>query len=183
MEDTPNDQPKKKLLSTEMIVATAAIAVSILTLFVYIYQARIMADQQHTSVWPYVEWTTTFYSEETQEFYISVVNKGVGPALVKDTNLYLDDTLYTYHEHRDFLANLFGLERGNLDSLWVMSSVVENRVMAPGEEVKLLHVKSRRATRIPQFDFRRYKYTICYCSIYGDCWTTDGTISKEGECK
>ena len=181
-EFTPeSDRKPRKRLNTEMIVAIAAIVVSIMTLFVYIYQARIMMDQQHTSVWPYVEWTMTRYNEEAQEFYISVINKGVGPALVKETHLYLGDTLYTFGEYRKFMANLIG--EGNRDALWIMYSVVDNRVLAPGEEVKIFHVKNWKDVRIPAFDFKRITYDICYCSIYDDCWTTDGTISKEGGCK
>jgi hypothetical protein len=183
MEETTNnpDNPQKKRFGTEMIVALAAIMVSVMTLFVYIYQARIMQEQQHTSVWPYVEWTTTYYSEENQEFYISVINKGVGPALMKDSKLYLDDKLYSYGEYHEFMNDLLG--QGKRDSLWIMYSVVDNRVMAPGEEVKIFHVKNWKESRIPQVDFKRIKYTLCYCSIYGDCWTTDGTISREGSCQ
>lgn len=175
--------PTKKGLSSEMIVALAAIVVSIMTLSVYIFQARIMMDQQHTSVWPYVEWTMTSISEseEDQEFYISVINKGVGPALVKDTKLLLDGKLYKYNDYRDFMKELLG--EGKRDSLWILYSVVDNRVMAPGEEVKIFHVKSWQGIRIPNFDHKRFQYTLCYCSIYGDCWTTDGTISVPGQCK
>lgn len=180
MEDSSSEQPKKRF-STEMIVALSAVVVSIMTLFVYIYQARIMMDQQHTSVWPYIEWTPTYYSEENQEFYISVINKGVGPALVKDTKLYLDDTLYTYNEYDKFIEKLLG--PGKRKALWVMTSSVANRVMAPGEEVKLFHVKNWKDARIPDIQRKRYRLSICYCSIYGDCWTTNGTVSKEGACE
>lgn len=180
-EVTDNPGKSKRKLSTEMIVALAAIVVSIMTLFVYIYQARIMQEQQHTSVWPHVEWATTYYSEVSQEFYISVVNKGVGPALVNDTKLYLDDKAYSYNEYSEFMKDLLG--QGKRDSLWIVYSVADNRVLAPGDEVKIFHVKNWREARIPKVDFNRIRYTLCYCSIYNDCWTTDGTVSKEGNCK
>src|SRR5688572_27106200 len=111
-QDQPSDSgsPRKRGLKSEMIVAIAAIAVSIMTLFVYIYQARIMMDQQHTSVWPYVEWESTNINTETeQEYYIEVVNKGVGPALVKDTKLTLDGVRYDYV--RDMAVDLLGKEK------------------------------------------------------------------------
>ena len=164
-----------------MLVALSAIVISIMTLAVYIFQARIMMEQQHTSVWPYVEWTLTYISEENQEFYISVINKGVGPALVKDTRLYLDGNVYKHHEYGNFMKDLLGEERR--DSLWILYSVVDNRVMAPGEEVKIFHVKSWKNRRIPLVEYSRIKYTLCYCSIFKDCWTTDGTISVEAQCK
>lgn len=186
MEEMPGSTPhldptKKSRLSSEMIVALAAIVVSVMTLGVYIFQARIMADQQQTSVWPYVEWTLTFLSEENQEFYISVMNKGVGPALINDTKLYLDGKPYTYNDYRDFMKDLVGQE--TRDCLWIVYSVADNRVMAPGEEVKIFHAKAWQGTRIPSIDYDRIKYSLCYCSIYDDCWTTDGTISVEGRCR
>ena len=64
--------------STEMVVSLCVIFVSIATLMVYVYQARIMQSQLHASVWPYVEWGTSNY----QKFEIIVQNKGIGPALV-----------------------------------------------------------------------------------------------------
>jgi hypothetical protein len=179
IDESGSDRPKKGIKS-EVIVATAAIVVSIMTLFVYIFQAQVMMEQQHTSVWPHVEWSTTYSSDTDQEFYISVVNKGVGPAIVKDTKLMLDGTLYEHKEYRDFMADLIG--QGRRDSLWIMYSVVDNRVLAPGEEVKIFHVKNWQSARIPEIDYGRYTFTICYCSIYDDCWSTDGAVSTEGSC-
>ncbi|MCW5911081.1 MAG: hypothetical protein KIT62_08400 [Cyclobacteriaceae bacterium] len=184
MEEIPKsaaspDQSVKKGLRSEMIVALSAIVVSIMTLSVYIFQARIMMDQQHTSVWPYVEWVYNYISEENQEFYISVINKGVGPALVRDSKIYLDGKLYK--DYSDLIKDLVG--EGKRDSLWIVYSGVDNSVMAPGEEVKIFHVKSWRGTRIPMVDSKRFNYTLCYCSIYKDCWTTDGTNLVEGQCK
>ena len=178
---SPSPPPKSTGIKSEMIVALAAIVVSVMSLAVYIFQANIMMDQQHTAVWPHVEWSTTYVSDDqNQEFYISVVNKGVGPALVKDTKLYLDGKVYKNGDYDDFMKDLMG--EGRRDSLWILYSVVDNRVMAPGDEVRIFHVKNWQGARIPVVDYSRYKYELCYCSIYDDCWSTDGTISVQGRC-
>jgi hypothetical protein len=180
----------KKGLKSEMIVAIAAITVSILTLFVYVYQARIMMKQQHTSVWPYVEWATTRFNTDTeQEFYVEVINKGVGPALVKGSRLTIGSI--EYREHRDtvdgkFIGNYEDMMRKLVgktrhDSLWIMYSVINDRVLAPGEAVKIFHVKNGKA-RIPPVDNIDLAFSICYCNIFDDCWTTHGSVSKESEC-
>ena len=165
--------PKPSKFKSEWIVAGAAIGVSILTMFVYIYQAKIMQEQQHTSVWPYLEWTATMST--TDGFYISVVNKGVGPAIVKKTRLMLDgkETNSTQLVH-----DLFG------DSLWVFKSRIDERVFAPGEEIRLFHVKDGENKKliIPEDPMARIKYEIIFVSIYGDCWTSKGLTVEEGGC-
>jgi hypothetical protein len=183
MERTENDSPAQKTrFKSEFIVALAAIVVSVMTLFVYIYQARIMMDQQHTSVWPYVAWNFSFFDEgKTQELYISVVNKGVGPALVKDVQLTLDGTPYFPTKYDELLKELFGQTRR--DSLWIIYENVSNIVMAPGDEVKLFYVKSWQGAQIPEVEWQRFKASLCYCSVYDDCWTTDGKDVKAGRCK
>src|SRR5688500_3742991 len=87
-EEQPEIETKTSRIRSEWVVAATAMTVSILSLAVYIYQAKIMQEQQQTSVWPYIEWTSTISSSDG--FYISVINKGVGPAIVKKSRLTLD---------------------------------------------------------------------------------------------
>src|SRR5690606_17168272 len=74
-------------IKTQVAVAFAAIFVSTATLFVYIYQARIMQTQQQVAVWPYVEWLPSWGDHG---LYLEVSNKGIGPALVKKVTIKLD---------------------------------------------------------------------------------------------
>jgi hypothetical protein len=62
----------KTSLREKIIVAFAAILISVMTLFVYIYQARIMQEQQHASVWPYIEWDMTLSTSEGFTFQLSI---------------------------------------------------------------------------------------------------------------
>jgi hypothetical protein len=177
MEET-QDTSSKKGLKSEMIVAVAAIVVSVMTLFVYIFQARIMMDQQHTSVWPYVEWSTTFISEDAQEFYLEVVNKGVGPALIKQETLSLNGK--EYQNYKEMLGELLGEDKR--DALWIVYSSIDNRVLAPGESAKIFHVKNWKEARIPEVNYSGLAYSVCYCSIYDDCWITQGSPPEDSDC-
>ncbi|WP_276369345.1 hypothetical protein [Chryseolinea sp. H1M3-3] len=182
MEKEPQHQPgnlfKRKIMAglakTEFIVALAAIIVSILTLFVYIYQARIMQEQQHASVWPYIEWDMTISSKDG--FYISVVNKGVGPAIIRSTTLKLDGVSVE--------SPLTYLEKtiGKLDSVALFSAMIDKRVIAAGETLELFHVYSDIRHLLPSDLYRRTSYEICYCSIYGDCWTSQGFNVVKSRC-
>lgn len=166
----------KRKQSNEKMVAYAAMFVSLCTLLVYFYQARIMQSQQHASVWPYVEWIRSFNEEEG--FYLSVSNKGVGPAIVKQELILLDG------EELDGAETL--LEKVLGDTVFSYSySTINRRVMAPGEQIKRFWIHDAWAAEafdslIRQHDFR---YEICYCSIYGDCWRTSGITVEEDGCQ
>lgn len=169
--------PPKSKIRSEWVVAFSAVLVSILTLFVYMYQARIMMEQQHASVWPYLEWTIT--NSPGTEFYLSVSNKGTGPAIVKHTDLKLDGQSIG---HRELVRALVG---NRLDSLWDFYSQVDYRVLAPGDEIRLFQVKTNEGVRLPRLPgvSKRIQYTICYCSVYKDCWTSYGLTVEEDKCE
>jgi hypothetical protein len=166
-------------LRSEYIVSFSAIFVSIATLFVYIYQARIMQKQQHTSVLPYIEW---LYSNAGNEFVISVENKGIGPAFVKNVTMKLDDEVVGSN------SGLFKKLLGT-NSFSFINSTVDRRVISPGEKVEMVHVYDAKQARaidsllLWSNSPHKFSLEICYCSVYDDCWTTDGTTSKESSCK
>lgn len=166
-------------IRSEFIVSFSAIFVSIATLFVYIYQARIMQKQQHTSVLPYVEW---LYSNAGDEFLISVENKGIGPAFVKGLTMKLDDQ--PVGSNSALFKKLLGTT-----SFSFINSTVDGRVISPGEKIELVHVyDSAQANAIDSLLLwnnspHKFSLEICYCSVYNDCWTTDGTHSKETVCR
>lgn len=169
-----NISKKPRFFKTDVIVAFAAVLISVMTLFVYIYQTRLMREQQHISVWPYLEWYMTKRTDEG--FYLSVVNKGVGPAIIKSTSLSLDGKAITT---REYLSKLVG----KLDTLSIFYNEVNKRVIAPGEEIRLFQIYNPEISKsLPPNVFARTQYEICYCSIYGDCWTSKGLTVVEDEC-
>lgn len=175
MEEEKNQAPAK--IKTEYIVALSAIFVSIATLAVYMYQARIMQNQLHTSVWPYVQWS---YSNVGKEFYLVVENKGIGPALIRKTKMTLDGA--EMGSNRDLFKTLMG--NAGFDFI---NSTVNGSVISPGERIELFHIydslyAKKLDSLIIQNDLHKFNYTICYCSVYGDCWTTDGRKVAETEC-
>ena len=162
------DDRKRPGWGPEWLIALSAVLVSVATMGVYIYQAKIMQAQQLASVWPYIEWTTTFSYDNG--VYLSVVNKGVGPARVNETHLFLDGK-----EIADDRELLRILTNGKSDSLSIFGSVVNYRVLAPGEEVRLFHMTGKGININKMIEsFKRVQYTVCYCSIYDECWTSQG---------
>jgi hypothetical protein len=176
MEESPVSKEKRRI-NSELTVALSAIFVSIVTLFVYIYQANIMRKQQYASVWPHVIWDMTISSEEG--FYISIYNKGVGPAFIRSTSLtYKGETM---SDPLMYLTKIVG----NIDSLNRWNVSVDNRVIGAGEEIRLVQLSGRDIiNKLPADVYRDTEFQICFCSVYEDCWTSKkGFQVNEGECE
>ncbi|WP_416866005.1 MAG: hypothetical protein ACMVP2_27575 [Imperialibacter sp.] len=166
---------KKRRADKGLIVGVIAIAINIITVSVYVYQARIMQTQQHASAWPYLEWLAKF-NEETG-YKLEVKNNGIGPAIIKSVSIRINNK-----------------ELANLDSMFVqligtdyfphVTSPIQNRVLPPGESMLAFDVKDsewseKLYSAVGKVNF---EYEICYESIYGDQWTCKGTEVVESKC-
>lgn len=158
------------------LVALSAIFISTATLFVYIYQAGIMQKQLRTAVWPHIEWLK---SVNSNGLYLEVQNKGIGPARVKKVNLYLDDKPVAD------LTEMFQVLTDSSFAEYFGYSIVEGRVMGPGESIIAFEIADgEMGKRIWEaLKARNFRYTICYCSVYDECWTSTGTVVTESECE
>jgi hypothetical protein len=150
----------------EYLLAGVAFFVSVTTLFVYIYQARMMREQQHVSVWPYVEW----HYSNVDDYHISVRNKGVGPALIRKVEMRVDGQVVA--NNKAFVTAVLGPDW----TLHYVNSTLEGCVMAAGEEITLFKIPDLKEGR--EFEKKKeahdFQLTILYCSIYGDCWKVVG---------
>jgi len=155
---------------SEYIVAATALVVSLSTLGVYIYQAKVMREQQHISVWPCMEWNIT----NAGEFHISAQNKGVGPAIVRKVELSLDGR--PLKNNRELITAVLGPDW----TLGFFNSSLEGRVLIPGEMIMPFRIPDPSEAKA--FDEKLRGHTlglrITYCSVYGDCWVTDGDSTK-----
>ena len=150
----------------EYLLAGIAFFVSVTTLGVYLYQARMMREQQHVSVWPFVEAT---YSN-VEDYHIAVKNKGVGPAIIRKVEMVRDGKVVA--DNPAFVAAVLGPNA----KLEYQNSTLDGRVLAPGEEIVLFRVPDLQAGRAFQAQQRTHRFDlrVTYCSIYGDCWESNG---------
>lgn len=167
---------KRSELATNNTWTAVAIFVSFCALAVSIYQAIILRNQQYAAVWPYIE-PYVQYSNNTFEFFIR--NKGTGPAIIKDVNITLDGQPVS--DYRKFMEDLLGHQ--SFRSLSI--STVKNIVVSANESIQMLSAQLPDSLIIASSDFpQRTTVKICYCSIFGDCWTfKDGAVERVGECK
>jgi len=169
MSQTTCRMARKQKNSTDRILSVSAIAIGIFTFLVYVYQSTIMTEQKHTSVWPYIEWIRSY--NETEGFYLTVNNKGIGPAKVAEEKIWLADTLVNNISTESFIEIFFPNEPVDYSY-----STVSGRVLAPGESIRRIQVYS--LSHSLRFDSllraNRFRYELIYCSVYDDCWMSSG---------
>lgn len=147
-------------------MAGTAFLVSLCSLFIYIYQSKIMAEQQQVAAWPYVEW----YVNNIEGYKLTVQNKGIGPAIVRKVHMTYNGA--PVQGNRELIRAVMG----EGDAVAWQNSEVNGRVMSPGESTAILTIPDPAEAR--QFQTRlvqgKFELLITYCSIYGRCWTSSG---------
>lgn len=140
------------------VAAIIAACVGLLALVVSGYTAYIQRQQVRAQVWPYLE-----AGNDDGNHAIFVYNKGVGPAIVKSAQVFIDGKPQT--NWANVLAAL-GLPPHN----YVQSTLNPN-VISPGEQVRVIgffddeHWKVFRSGAVD-----RMTMNICYCSTLDECW-------------
>lgn len=174
-DQSPNqgDVAKPKSLRPELTFSVLAVLISLLTLFVYIYQSNLMKTQQKMSVWPHL----SFGPSAGQDYFrLILINKGVGPALVRDVKIKVNGLQ---------LEGVEDIIPDSIDAPFSYSSIWPGQVIMAGEKLEVLATED---VRVVNHLFNLMKkdqlaVEICYCSVYDDCWTSYGMIVREGACR
>jgi hypothetical protein len=165
------EETEKKAAHWEKVSGLVAIAIGVLALGVSIYTAYLQRKQSHAAVWPRLE---AGYSD-ADGFTSHVENKGVGPAIVRFVEVRVDGRPVATWD--DAMKTLLG--RGS--DQWKWSSLHE-AVLTPGERIDALVFKDASEARLVEESWVRVTATICYCSIFDDCWSYDGETKPVASC-
>lgn len=154
----------KKNNNPEMIIAISALLVGVVTTFTSIYSAYIDREYARASVWPKLE---LYRSYDSNSFSYGVANKGTGPAIInyvtiRDGNEYIK-------QWRD-LKSMSESHQGRYSQSHISSITISPQdrlapITLDGERAQLLYKKDNSDNRL--------QITICYCSIYQECWVVD----------
>ncbi len=157
----------------EYAVAGTAFVVSICSLFIYIYQSKLMSEQQQVAVWPHVQWATS----NIDGYQLIAFNKGVGPALIRKMDMRFNGKAVSSS------GELVRAVMGPDTSVYVQNWALRDAVMSPGDKVTFLVIPDKVQGK--EFETRLNKgdlvLNITYCSIYGRCWITSGFSGKRTE--
>ena len=158
-------------INTELVIAIAALVISLFTVCIYVYQANIMAKQHKDSVWPHIYYGKSL--NEIEGFNIKIMNKGIGPAIIKSLEIKSDDL--SYQSWSELLAY------HELDSLYRYCSSISGTVLLPGEEMAIFGIPNYIEGRKLWNTVGNLNIDIDYCSIHDDCWRTNGPDTFEIE--
>jgi hypothetical protein len=163
---TQNESTERRAIPWDAVAAIIASLVGFLALLVagytaYIqrYTAEIQKKQVQAQVWPWLA-----AGNNDNEDSIEVVNKGVGPAIVRTAQVFVDGKPQT--DWRHVLEAL-----GTVPRRYSQSTLNPN-VLAPGEKVTVIRFADKD-------DYARFRSAavahltlidICYCSTLGECW-------------
>lgn len=162
---------------SRVVEASSALAlvVSFLALSLSAYQARqmseqtrLMQSQARASVWPYLSIGYSLSDAGEKRGYIwQIDNDGVGPARIESVTMTLDGK--PVRGWGDVFRALYGDA-----TVGATYSQVYGKVLPPNTNrdttIEAVHILDPAQART-FFDARdRLDMTICYCSVYDDCW-------------
>jgi hypothetical protein len=132
--------------------------VGLLALLVSGYTAWIQRQQVRAEVWPYL-----FLAFQDPDQRVMVFNKGMGPAIVRNVRVTVDDAPQPDWEHA-FAA--LGLPEAGYQP-----STISGVVLSPSDALTLLEfADTSEYTRFRKAMNAHLLIDICYCSTLGECW-------------
>ncbi|WP_445382022.1 hypothetical protein [Robiginitalea sp. IMCC43444] len=163
--------------NSEKILSLSAMAMSFLTLLIFIYQTNLMSRQNYLSILPYLQLSYS-NNPEAHSFSLSLKNHGVGPAILESVRLKYKGSDYNVAEYDYELLSLLRELDPSLDSLKTFNfATLEEGIAIPAntsytilsvanspEDYKLLLQSLDRIER------EGVRYEIGYKSLQDEHW-------------
>lgn len=165
MHETP-----KRRFDPGMIVAFAALVVSICAVVLSFNEVRLVRSQTEASVWPHLRTGVNInFTSEGASYVMRVTNTGVGPARIRSFRVLLDgEPVHTWSEVKEALTG---------DPEVSVYNTVNGDVVPAGEEIRAFAEFDAETIHALDDGWARLAFVYCYCSVLGDCWSVD---SREG---
>lgn len=175
---------QKFRLNSEKLLSFSAMAISFITLLIFIYQTNLMSRQNYLSIMPYLEISTST-STTKHSFTLDLKNHGVGPAIIESVMINYQGKTYNLEDYGDHLFNFFASVEPRLDSFNAYSFATLDKGMAipANTAYQIIGVKDSSDFQIMVSTLERLldegmKYEITYKSIQNERWrihnNTDG---------
>jgi hypothetical protein len=179
----------------DLVLPVAALFVSFVSIIIAWHHGEVMKELVHqneklveANSLPYLQ---SYYSDlekdlHTPAFRLTVENQGVGPARIAEVTVTVDGkpvpNFNTLLEHCCAPGLLAAADRGideydGIKSGEVVLSTLRDKMIRPGESVDAIDWHLTQANRPvldrlkSAFGTGRIRTSICYCSVFEDCWT------------
>jgi len=171
---------KKPFWSADKIFGLTAMLISLITLIIFVRQTNIMDKQSRLSALPYLMMEKSTNSEK-HHIQFSLVNQGVGPAIIESRKIIYQGKEYDQDFHLFMTKSLHKLdtvEPINWASIYKgMALPANGRVVmvAYDNNPEVYDFFTNWASTLQEDD--SFYFEIVYKSIYGDRWV----VSTESE--
>ncbi|MEM6639113.1 MAG: hypothetical protein AAF610_04350 [Pseudomonadota bacterium] len=163
--DPPRREPPSLIAATAIVLSLCALGVSVL-------EVSSIRSEQRVGVWPYIDLSAGYNSDG---FSVTATNKGIGPARVRSMQMTLDGEPVTSLDQ--MILDVVGPELAFSYDVYRANNPT-NSVLSPDEEAVLFGVPWTPATRALTEQISRFSATLCYCSVYDECWLA---VLNEGD--
>jgi hypothetical protein len=188
------DPGERRWRVIELVIAGAIVVISLASLFTAVYQSIIMRRTLEASVWPRVEWENSSYDDERRvnAIIFALANRGVGPARIGRVEIVLKGERMA-NEDALLLDCCLDGKTGEERSVTLkrlteqtFTSTLDGAALTPGQERILFEFErpvddSLALTVWDRLNETRDELdlTVCYCSVFDDCWTTRARANKQ----
>lgn len=142
------------------LVGFLALIVAGYTAYIARYTASIQRQQVSAQVWPYL---ISGNNDLTQSLVVD--NKGVGPAIVRSVQVWMDGK--PQRDWNQLVADM-GLPPHSF-----LQATINHDVLSPGEELQVIRFPDKALwLRFEAAALNRMAMDICFCSTLGECWVS-----------
>ncbi len=134
------------------------------------HQHGATREHDRMSVWPRLAQEV---SDSAGRYDRSIVNAGLGPALIRSFEVRLDDT-----RPDSWAPVVAALVAPAPPPGYFFSAVGPGTVILPGHSLHVLTIVAGKLSTEAAAGEHRIVSRLCYCSLYDECWTT---TSREPE--
>ncbi|MEN0048040.1 MAG: hypothetical protein AAF806_13355 [Bacteroidota bacterium] len=159
---------EKQFFSSDKILSLSAMFISLCTLIVFVYQTRLIREQQHMSVLPYLQMGNG--GTHTPNYVYGLRNTGIGPAILTDIKVQKGEGKIFTDINPYIKAN-----RNPKDTIGYYHTNIKVGTLIPEKEVieliKLYDGKIKNGQKL--YDVLNdpdLRIEIEYQSVYGDKW-------------
>ena len=182
---------KSRKINSDRILGISAMAISVLTLAIFIYQTDIMRVQSKLSVKPRLDFTTNQGGNDSIIIFQQVIeNKGLGPAII--------DSIYFKYNDEIFSLDSEKLLSSQLPKLLDYGYLSQHATLGRGttltpEEERSIYTYNLPASKLDSVlsylnigpdDDGPFEIEVIYTSIYEDeMWKVTSTNSQPNKVK
>lgn len=142
------------------LVGLLALVVAAYTAYIQRYTANIQLEQVRAQVWPYL-----ISGNNDLDQSLTVINKGMGPAIVRSVQLRINGKPQPDWNH---VLAVLGMPPHQF-----IQTTINHEVLTPGEQMQIIRFQDKdRWGHFHDAALGRMSLDICFCSTLDECWVS-----------